>query len=77
MAEWRNLSKPQRIALRLLRDRQTAAIGKDVAERTFTSLLSMGLAALVSGSRADSRRWFLFGEEIQITDAGRSLVGDR
>jgi hypothetical protein len=78
MAEWRNLSKPQRAALRLLLDRQTAAIGKDLQERTFKSLRDMGLAALASGSRSESRRhYFFYGEEVSITEAGRELVNGR
>lgn len=77
MAEWRNLSKPQRVALRLLRDRERAAIGKDLAERTFKSLAAMGLAALACGSRADSRSWFSYGTEVAITAAGREVVGER
>lgn len=75
MSTWRNLSKPQRAALRLFCDRGTLRIGPDLAERTFINLRDMGFAALPAGSRSEGRaRWFPWGTEVVVTSKGREVV---
>lgn len=72
---WRNLSVHQRVALRLLRDRGTTAVGwgpDKVSDRLARSLLAMG-AVVVPGYTAASR-WLTYGAKISISKAGRAAV---
>lgn len=73
MSTWRNLSKPQRAALRLLVDEGPQKIGVGLHERTFKSLRDLGLAALDAG--VDSRAVFwLRHMPCVVTDKGREVV---
>lgn len=75
--KWRNLSVPQRKALRLLRDRGSAAlVGPDISERLAVSLINMG-AAVPAGSAAKCRtpvRWISWNTGIVLSEEGREVL---
>lgn len=80
MIEWRNLSKPQRAALRQLRDRGSAAlVDIDISERLAKSLINMG-AAVPAGSAAKCRTpvsWLPYRFPVVLSDEGREVVNGR
>jgi hypothetical protein len=74
---WRNLSVPQRKALRQLDQVKTATAGwrGEVSTRLARNLVQLGIAALAPGSRADCRSsWWPSDTKIQITAAGRAAL---
>lgn len=73
--KWRNLSVPQRRALRHLVQVGSAAIGyrSAISDRCALALVKHG-AAVGAGVTAAARTWDLYGKTIKPTEAGRAAV---